>query len=44
MDVGWLAPGVGTPILGQVRRFFDDDPCFGDFQYDQVPILYLNTI
>ncbi len=36
--------GVVLPYLGMVVRFRGDDPRFGDFQSDWVPILYLNTI
>ncbi len=32
------------PYLGMVGRFHGDDPCFGDFQFDWVPFLYLTTI
>ncbi len=40
-------PGGGGgvyPYLGMVGRFRGDDPRFGDFQSDWVPILYINTI
>ncbi len=32
------------PYLGMLGRFCGNDPGFGDFQSDLVPILYLNTI
>ncbi len=32
------------PYLGMIGRFCGDDPRFGDFQSQWVPILYLNTI
>ncbi len=35
---------VGNLILGHGTRFRRDYPRFGDFQYNWVPILYLNTI
>ncbi len=37
--LGWV-----LPYLCMVGRFHADDPRFGDFQSDWVPILYLNTI
>ncbi len=39
------SPGWGVLLyLGMVGRFCGDDPIFGDFQSDWVPILFLNTI
>ncbi len=46
-DVNCPRGGGGTPILRHGRmvgRFRGDDPRFGDFQSDWVPILYLITI
>ncbi len=39
-----MGPGWVLPYLGMVGRFPGDNPRFGDFQSDCVPILYLNTI
>ncbi len=36
--------GEVNPYLDMVGRFRGDDPRFGDFQSDWIPILYLNTI
>ncbi len=36
--------GGELPYLDMVGRFSGDDPRFGDFQSDWVPILYLITI
>ncbi len=33
-----MVPSKGTPIRGMVGMFPGDDPCFGDFQFDSVPI------
>ncbi len=43
-DRNWSGGGGGLPYLGMVGRFRGDDPHFGGFQTDWVPILYLNTI
>ncbi len=37
-----LGQGIVLPYLGLVRRFRGDDPHFGDFQSDLVPI-YTST-
>ncbi len=43
-SVGGGVSAIGILLyLGIVWRFHGDDPCFGDFQSDWVPIFYTST-
>ncbi len=44
LNISHITLGWVFTYLGMVGRFLSDDPHFGDFQSDWVPILYSNTI